>query len=199
MYPVYRFLKVVGYHKHAQRYYAARSCPLQVHPDTGNKSGHTEFIRATEAYNILSKESTRREYDEFLNTRHRRRHTRYYPDEPTIVHHRASRFEQWRDDNIRRYSQNPYGTDTRTHRQPYPFRRFSKAQIVMICIIVSVTSFFAQMMAVVKSPTFDRGKMLERSTAYNTELQQLQEKANNCQSREKSVEAFLSPINDTPK
>ncbi|XP_018051682.1 PREDICTED: dnaJ homolog subfamily C member 4-like [Atta colombica] len=35
----------------------------QLHPDTSGKQSHTDFIRLNEAYMILSKENTRRQYD----------------------------------------------------------------------------------------------------------------------------------------
>ncbi|XP_011632924.1 dnaJ-like protein 60 [Pogonomyrmex barbatus] len=35
----------------------------QLHPDTSGKQGHADFVRLNEAYSILGKESTRRQYD----------------------------------------------------------------------------------------------------------------------------------------
>ncbi|KAG5325921.1 DNJC4 protein, partial [Acromyrmex heyeri] len=35
----------------------------QLHPDTSGKQGHNDFVKLNEAYMILSKENTRRQYD----------------------------------------------------------------------------------------------------------------------------------------
>ncbi|XP_011687432.1 PREDICTED: dnaJ homolog subfamily C member 4-like isoform X2 [Wasmannia auropunctata] len=35
----------------------------KLHPDTSGKQGHTDFVKLNEAYKILGKESTRRQYD----------------------------------------------------------------------------------------------------------------------------------------
>ncbi|XP_012524194.1 dnaJ homolog subfamily C member 4 [Monomorium pharaonis] len=38
----------------------------QLHPDTSGKQGHSDFVRLNEAYKILGKENTRRQYDFYL-------------------------------------------------------------------------------------------------------------------------------------
>lgn len=38
----------------------------QLHPDTSGKQGHADFVRLNEAYKILGKENTRRQYDFIL-------------------------------------------------------------------------------------------------------------------------------------
>ncbi|KAF7991357.1 hypothetical protein HCN44_002919 [Aphidius gifuensis] len=35
----------------------------QMHPDTSNKKDHDEFVKITQAYNILSKEESKKNYD----------------------------------------------------------------------------------------------------------------------------------------
>ena len=34
-----------------------------MHPDTSKKSNHADFVKVLEAYQVLSKEYTRKEYD----------------------------------------------------------------------------------------------------------------------------------------
>lgn len=40
-----------------------------MHPDTSKKSNHAEFVKVNEAYKVLSKEHTRKQYDMEMRNR----------------------------------------------------------------------------------------------------------------------------------
>ncbi|XP_015112268.1 dnaJ homolog subfamily C member 4 [Diachasma alloeum] len=216
---VCRILRVVGYLKHAQRYYAVRrgqnyyeilgvkndasrkdiraaflNISKQVHPDTGNKTGHTEFIKLTEAYNVLSKDSTRKEYDAKLSARNQLRYTSYHPVGRTYYGHRESHSEHWRADHLRRKGGGPFATYDRTHFESGDPKNVSKTTIVLLCVLLSAVGFSLQILAVVYSPTLDREKMLERSARYSAELEKLRERAKRHRSVSESIDSFLNRV-----
>ncbi|XP_018365851.1 PREDICTED: dnaJ homolog subfamily C member 4-like [Trachymyrmex cornetzi] len=59
----YEILNVSPYASQKEIRQAFIKLSKQLHPDTSGKQGYTDFVRLNEAYVILSKENTRRQYD----------------------------------------------------------------------------------------------------------------------------------------
>ncbi|XP_011296844.1 dnaJ homolog subfamily C member 4-like [Fopius arisanus] len=219
---VCRILRVIGYLKQTERHYAAHrvqnyyktlgikanaskediraaflTLSKQVHPDAGNNTGHAEFVRITEAYNVLSKEHTRREYDATLKyARNPIHYSPYHPFDRTIYRNHTSHFEAWRDIRGRtrenwRDDGDPFQDGLRTVEPKGP----SKAMIVMICLLTSAIGFSLQILAVVKSPTFNRAKMLEKSKEYSAQLEEIRINQNHHKSLSDSIDAFRKRVN----
>ncbi|KAL0106031.1 hypothetical protein PUN28_016033 [Cardiocondyla obscurior] len=101
----------------------------KLHPDTSGKQGHTDFVKLNEAYTVLGKENTRRQYDLDL---------KYQKYQPSYTHN--SQYAQYG-------SQWEY--EVRSAGGPWPPPQQPKSQlgfiIAMICFGLGLLQFIVML------------------------------------------------------
>ncbi|XP_012257278.2 dnaJ-like protein 60 [Athalia rosae] len=119
----------------------------KLHPDMGMEGNHAKFVKVNEAYKILSKELSRRQYDMELKYRHGAAH--YYEPHyrPGSHHQRAQNYyyyddpRQWASSQSKEdFENNYYGIKG--------VKRVSNTTIAMMCVLVFVMGSIVQGMAI---------------------------------------------------
>ncbi|XP_017786616.1 PREDICTED: dnaJ-like protein 60 [Nicrophorus vespilloides] len=144
----------------------------QYHPDkTKNILDNQKFSEISEAYNTLSKTQSRSNYDLGLatndnvhhNTKYRYRSKRSPFHDPSLWRNRNRSYDRFYE------SQPYYGIQG--------VQKVSNAAIVILCVILTLTGFGLQIIAIRNSITLDRERMNERSFLAAHDLSKSREEA----------------------
>ncbi|KAK0180427.1 hypothetical protein PV327_006070 [Microctonus hyperodae] len=137
----------------------------KMHPDTsskGDQASHDDFIKINEAYNVLSKDNSRQEYDSTLLYNNNPNKATFRPSNTTV---HCNRDSAWYNLHIRnsgrkhKFSNNEYyRTANHSTKNPY--------NIVVLCVIIVVFSSMIQAVAF-RSGSARRYKRLEEETEKN--------------------------------
>ncbi|CAH2325151.1 dnaJ homolog subfamily C member 4 [Pelobates cultripes] len=110
----------------------------KLHPDSNpsNPLLHAEFVRLNEAYKVLSRDSSRRQYDKFLDAL-KREHWVPGRDNSTFQN-RGSSYRPASEDNAFYWTQFSQGTGASTHQ-----RKRRNSRLVWFCILLMTGSMIA--------------------------------------------------------
>ena len=151
----------------------------QMHPDSGGKGSHAEFVKINEAYRVLSKMNKRREYDRSL---------KYNVSYSNFSEHSNYQYTQ-RD--YQRYWDSNLKNNSNIH---WDRNKQNLARSVMLCVAIMFFGTIIQVLLLQKSLVFDRQALLERSAQYQTEYEEIKKEA-----KHKTMEEQLQRILDLSK
>ncbi|XP_057330316.1 dnaJ homolog subfamily C member 4-like [Microplitis mediator] len=148
----------------------------KIHPDKSNETStksHNDFIKISEAYNVLSKDYSRQQYD---------LHLKYYSYESSpnsYNHYYNSNSNSRTNDGYNTYRSNAYYRDfsfyqdinnIRSRRRSGTYNETAnknlKSQAVIFCIVLSIIGSILQFAAITRSPVFNREDLVKRSEMY---------------------------------
>ena len=150
-----------------------------MHPDSGNKGSHAEFVKINEAYRVLSKMNKRREYDRSL---------KYNVSYSNFSEHSNYQYTQ-RD--YQRYWDTNWRNNSNVH---WDSNKQNLARSVMLCIAIMVFGTLIQVLIILKSLIFDREALLKKSAQYQAEYEEIKK-----QGKLKTTEEQLQRILDLSK
>lgn len=152
----------------------------EMHPDSGCKGSHAEFVKINEAYRVLSKMNKRQEYDRSLkynNVSH-----------PNFSKHNSYQYTQ-RD--YQRYWDTNLKNNSNVH---WDRSEQNLARSVMMCVAIMIFGTLIQVLLLHKSLVFDRKALLERSAQYQAEYEKIKREA-----KHKTMEEQLQRILELSK
>ncbi|XP_034945498.1 dnaJ homolog subfamily C member 4-like [Chelonus insularis] len=148
------------------------------HPDKNfqqSKESHTHFVKINEAYNVLSKTDLKAQYDDKLKYG--------YGNSNRVRVYRTSSSPGSEDFNMYdTYYNTTIHANRRNVRYKYKYgnrfgREFTKTQLVFLCIFIWIFGNVFHVWAVMKSPTFNRKALLERSQKFSAEEKKVRQRA----------------------
>ncbi|XP_076281550.1 dnaJ-like protein 60 [Lasioglossum baleicum] len=147
----------------------------KTHPDCGSEGSHSEFVKINEAYSVLSKRTTKRDYDMSL------KYNYTYTGSSHVVRsaNRNGPYKTYADWGF---------VDPSQHRE---YNRKEATQALLGCIVLMLIGAFVQFMFIQRSAVFNRQLALERSARYAAEYERLKEV-----SKHRTVEEQLQSISD---
>ncbi|XP_076661957.1 dnaJ homolog subfamily C member 4 [Halictus rubicundus] len=147
----------------------------KMHPDCGSEGSHSEFVKINEAYSVLSKRTTKRDYDMSL------KYNYTYTGSPSAA--RSGNYK------------GPYKTyadwgfvDPSQYKE---YDRKQARQALLGCIVLMLIGAFVQFMFIQRSLDVSRQLSLERSLRYEAEYERIKELA-----KHRTVEEQLQSISD---
>lgn len=168
------------------------------HPDVNKNDPRSKehFVRVSEAYNVLIKPCSRREYDNSLRQATHPRYTstsaRYTDD-----HYADPVYKAWQDPSF--YANRDYSKDSFDKDRPYygikGIKRMSNSVLVLLLVGFTAIGVGLQVLAIVKSHTMSREEMLRRSQEYGDYHTMVRERASHFATRERQVEEFERRVN----
>ncbi|XP_008558773.1 dnaJ-like protein 60 [Microplitis demolitor] len=148
----------------------------KIHPDKSNETStksHNDFIKISEAYNVLIKDYSRQQYD---------LHLKYYshdssPNSYNYYYNPNSNSRTY--DGYNTYRSNAYYRDfsfyqdinnIRSRRRNATYDettiKNNKFQAVIFCILLSIIGSILQFLALTRSPVFNRENLIKQSEKY---------------------------------
>lgn len=147
----------------------------KMHPDSGNEGSHSEFVKINEAYSVLSKRTTKRDYDMSLKYNY----TYTGSSHGTYSGNRKGPYKTYTDWGF---------VDPSQYRE---YNRKQARQALLGCIVLMLIGTFVQFMFIQKSLDFSRQLALERNARYTAEFERAKELA-----KHRTVEEQLQSISD---
>lgn len=131
----------------------------KVHPDCGNEGSHLEFVKINEAYSVLSKTASKRDYDMSL------KYNFSYTGSTNVSHsgkQRGSRatYADW---GFMDPSQHPY----------YKPNQQDVKLAVLGCVLLIVLGSLIQVLVIQKATKFKRQYLLERDAKFQADYERL--------------------------
>ncbi|XP_043285497.1 dnaJ-like protein 60 [Venturia canescens] len=154
----------------------------EMHPDTGKKSNHSDFVKISEAYKVLSKLHTRQRYDadlQFEKASQDQKVRKVYYDNEINSFRDASGMHGPFDPRDPSYE--PYGIRGGKH--------LTKVTIAMLCLLFSAVGFACQMLLVKASMSFNGKKIAAQNKKYQEAYDEVRAEANRL-NREEQIAAF---------
>ncbi|KAK0087758.1 hypothetical protein PV325_000136 [Microctonus aethiopoides] len=142
----------------------------EMHPDKsskGDKASHDDFIKINEAYNILSKDDSRREYDSALLYNNNRYKTTFRPSNETVYYYRDSMWHDLRTHKSRRkyrFSNEGYYRTAKN----YNTNQYHN-KIAVLCIIIFLLSSAIQAALVSSGSAYRLKRIQEQNEKYMAE------------------------------
>ncbi|XP_056642315.1 dnaJ-like protein 60 [Diorhabda sublineata] len=142
------------------------------HPDLNkNKDAHAKFLAINESYRVLSNAQSRRNYDLGLISENNQGKSHPGPN----VYTRSCGNDYWSDPTF--YNNRDKSKDKFYEERPYYGIRgkgkVSNFTVVAVCIALASFVVGLQALAIVKSTTFQRDKLLEKSSEAEKSLKEL--------------------------
>lgn len=163
------------------------------HPDVNkNDPGSKEhFVRVSEAYNVLIKPCSRREYDMSLRQSMHPRHT-YTSAHYSDPRYTDAAYRAWSDPSF--YANRDRSKDYYYRDKPYygvkGVKRMSNGMFVLFIFGFTAVGVGLQVLAIVNSHTLSREDMMRRSQEYSDFHAMVRERAVHYGTRERQVEEF---------
>ncbi|XP_076685968.1 uncharacterized protein LOC143377976 isoform X2 [Andrena cerasifolii] len=152
----------------------------EMHPDSGSKGSHAEFVKINEAYRVLSKMNKRQEYDRSLKYNN----VSYQNfSEHSSYQNAQCDYQRYWDANMRNNS-NIY----------WDRKEQNLARSVMMCLGIMFFGTIIQVLLLQKSLVFDRQALLDKSAQYQTEYEEIKREA-----KHKTTEEQLQRILELSK
>ena len=152
----------------------------EMHPDSGSKGSHADFVKINEAYRVLSKTNKRQEYDKSLK----------YNNVSYQNFSEHSNY-QYTQRDYQRYWDTNWRNNSNIH---WDHNEQNLARSVMLCVAIMVFGTLIHLLLLLKSLVFDKQALLEKSAQYQAEYEEIKK-----QGKHKTTEEQLQRILELSK